>query len=241
MCCFFKTSCFQDFALVVDGDAFFLLRSVEGERMETVAALLFLRSSFVEEHRYSWWAHQGTSISRRGPAFRKDRQGSYFFLIGLSSDQIGWGWSWGSALLFPYSVKEGEHRHAWWWFWSQGLAVCTPVGCHRFACHCSEFIFGVMGLVLVSSLSYRLQSAARDVIFSVDIFLGVLDVIPLPGMVDCLGVISWMSSWMLWPEAYFFFARKARTCNGTCITVVRCNQAWIWMNVIDKLCKKSVN
>jgi len=65
------------------------------------------------------------------------------------------------------------------------MPVCTPVGCHRFVDHRSEFIFRVTGLELVSSLSCRLQSAVQDVIFSVGILLGVL-VIVLPKMVDCL-------------------------------------------------------
>ena len=53
-------------------------------------------------------------------------------------------------------------------------------------CLCSEFIFGVRGLALVSSLFCRLQSAVRDVIFSAGVFLGVLGVIALSKMVDCL-------------------------------------------------------
>ena len=42
------------------------------------------------------------------------------------------------------------------------------------------------GLALVSSLSCRLQSTDRDVIFNAGVFLRVLIIIALPKVVDCL-------------------------------------------------------
>ena len=52
--CTLKTPYFQFFALLVDDDVFFLLRPVkEGERMETVTALLMFRRSSVKESKFS--------------------------------------------------------------------------------------------------------------------------------------------------------------------------------------------
>ena len=57
---------------VVMSSSFFRWRK-ESERMETVAALLMFKGSFVEGLQFSRWARQGTSVFMTGPAVRKDK------------------------------------------------------------------------------------------------------------------------------------------------------------------------
>ena len=81
--------------------------------------------------------------------------------------------------------------------------------------------------------SFSLQSETWSVVLAFS--LGFL--VSLPSRkwwIIYLGVIFWMLLWTLWQKVYLFFlSRKTQTCNRSCITLVRCNQACIWMDVIE--------
>ena len=96
----------------------------------------------------------------------------------------------------------------------------------------------------MSSLSCRLQSAGRDVIFGSGIFLEVLSIIALLDVVDCLlgsHVLDVALVIVAESVSVFPFKKQTQTCDRYCITLIRCNQVCIWMNVNRKFAIKVVN
>ena len=117
-------------------------------------------------------AHQETSVFAMRPSC-KEGYARFLFLHGLSIwslIRLGLVGVEAYHLSFLIAWRRRSIGHVWWWFWSPGLAICALVECHRFVCHCSKFIFGVISLVLVSSLSCRFKFVVRDMIFNFGIF-----------------------------------------------------------------------
>ena len=136
-----------------------------------------------------------------------------------------------------------------WEFFSHGLATGGMAWGYfsgwllesRLAYFCFVFIFRVRRLGEISSLSFKLQSAAWDVIFGSCIFLRFVDILVLPVMVDCL---SRSYSWRVWVgigSSVFLFKKQTQICNKSRVTLVRCNRVCNWMDVIEKICNESNN
>jgi len=76
------------------------------------------------------------------------------------------------------------------------------------------------------------------VIFLAGVFLGVLDIIALPAMANCLfrsHLLDTVGDVAAAESASVFLSGRTHICNRSCITLVRCNHTCAWIDATEKL------
>ena len=102
--------------------------------------------------------------------------------------------------------------------------------------------FGVTVLASVSSSLCRLQSTVWGAISLRVSSWEFSTLFPFrPWQIVCLGALTWTLLGTCARAYLIFLSERTYICNRSCITLVRCNQACIRIDVIDKLYNKAVN